>query len=89
MISVEKISRLLIKNWGNGNIILKNDLEKVHESSVLRLDIQKANSKLNWYPKWNAEESILFTANWYKEYKRGMPVSTLIKADIINYISSS
>ena len=88
MISVEKISRLLIKNWGNGNIILKNDLEKVHESSVLRLDIQKANSKLNWYPKWNAEESILFTANWYKEYKRGMPVSTLIEADIINYISS-
>ena len=86
IMSVEEVAQLLIKNWGEGNITLNNDAKKVHESSVLRLDIQKAVLKLDWTPRWNVEESISFTVNWYKHFKLGTPVANLIENDINDYL---
>ena len=88
IMSVEEVAQLLIKNWGEGNITLNNDAKKVHESSVLRLDIQKAVSKLDWNPRWNVEESISLTVNWYKHFKLGVPVPKLIEDDINNYLKN-
>ena len=31
------------------------------------LDINKANSELNWQPKLASKEAIEWTINWYKE----------------------
>ena len=86
IMSVEEVAQLLIKNWGEGNITLNNEAKKVHESSVLRLDIQKAVLKLDWNPRWNVEESISFTVNWYKHFKLGAPVANLIEDDINDYL---
>lgn len=42
-----------------------DELNKVHEATFLKLDCSKANSKINWYPKWNLEDSLSKTVEWY------------------------
>jgi CDP-glucose 4,6-dehydratase len=38
----------------------------VHEASLLRLSIDKAQAKLGWLPTWDFEATIERTAAWYR-----------------------
>ncbi len=42
-----------------------------HEAGFLGLDCQKAHAKLNWSPRLNFQESIAWTASWYKAWSQG------------------
>ena len=39
-----------------------------HETTLLNLQIDKAFRELNWFPKWNFEQTIQKTINWYKNF---------------------
>jgi CDP-glucose 4,6-dehydratase len=40
----------------------------VHEATWLQLDISKAGKYLNWKPKWDLEETVGKTVDWYVHY---------------------
>ncbi|RZK09898.1 MAG: CDP-glucose 4,6-dehydratase [Flavobacterium sp.] len=40
-----------------------------HEAKLLRLDISKTIKQLGWQPKWNSEQALTKTLEWYKNYK--------------------
>ena len=61
----------------------KNNSKK--ESKYLSLNIEKAESKLNWKPKWNSKITLEYTLNWYKKFYDGKDSSLLLKNDILNY----
>jgi len=63
---VEKLSSNLDQenNW-----LIDQNSENPHEANYLKLDISKSISKLGWRPRYKIEESILKTANWYKNWK--------------------
>lgn len=65
---VEEIARLAICFWGFGEIEFSASLKQPHETTILKLDINKVKSKLNWAPKLNSEESLRLTIEWYKNY---------------------
>ncbi len=73
--SVGDIVELMSQTWNTqqSKSDLKYEFEqphskKVHEARFLKLDCSKAQARLGWYPRWDAETAIQKTAEWYKSY---------------------
>ena len=60
-----------VKEWGCGISKQIALVDAPHESSVLRLSIDKAVHKLHWTPRWNLSEAIKRTSAWYKKFYDG------------------
>ena len=56
----------VLKHW-KGNWVDSSNPNDLHESKLLRLDIDKAASCLNWQPVWGFEQAVKETVNWYKQ----------------------
>lgn len=52
----------------SGNLVDASDPNALHEANLLSLDITKAKQKLGWYPKWDVEQMLEKTAEWYRRY---------------------
>lgn len=66
---VWSIAELVVKCYGNGNLLNISDPNAPHEANFLMLDISKAVFELEWSPKLDTLKSIEFTIEWYKRYK--------------------
>ena len=64
-LSVEEMLQLAIEAWGSGDYQIKKDLNQPHEAGLLKLDISKVKSEMNWMPKMNAAKTVKFTLDWY------------------------
>lgn len=67
VLTVKDIVKKIINYYGKGNVIIHPDT-KFHEANLLMLDITKAKTKLDWHPKYNANEAIQKTVIWYKNF---------------------
>jgi CDP-glucose 4,6-dehydratase len=68
--SVQEIVERIIKYLGKGKYVceLKSEnVEKLHETKILKLDSSKANNYLGWKSTLNIDEVIKFTCDWYSE----------------------
>ena len=55
--------------WGGENkIIVEENNNNPHEANLLYLDCTKAKKELNWQPKFNLDETLYHTVQWYKEF---------------------
>ena len=63
------------KNWEI------NSNEITGESTQLSLDSTLSRTKLGWEPVWNHEQSILKTADWYKNFLSNGSIKTLDNVD--------
>lgn len=68
-LTVETMVEKAIKIYGNGRYKIENQINQPHEAGLLKLDISKANEELQWLPKYNSDEAIKNTINWYKIHK--------------------
>lgn len=57
----------------------------VHEALILKLDINKAKTYLNWSPMWDINQSIYQTALWYLNYAEGKDMIDISLEQIKNY----
>ncbi len=83
-LTVEDLVKKAIQVWGKGNYHTPSDNKALHEAGLLKLDISKAASELQWKPKWDAAKAITRTLEWYKSSKTAK-ASELIDKDIIAY----
>jgi CDP-glucose 4,6-dehydratase len=67
-LSVEEMVKLAIKSWGSGRYVIEHQLDQPHEAGLLKLDISKVKSELNWAPKMMAGSTVNFTLDWYKNF---------------------
>ncbi len=63
--SVQELVKECLEHW-QGEFIIDNNANKLHEAGVLNLTIEKAIKELNWHPKWDFNITIKKTINWYK-----------------------
>ena len=87
-LSVEKMLKLVIKAWGNGTYKIETEDNQPHEAGLLKLDISKVESQLNWRPKMNAHQTIKLTIDWYanfKEDKKGL--SAFTEQQILSFLN--
>ncbi|RYZ96552.1 MAG: hypothetical protein EOP47_23645 [Sphingobacteriaceae bacterium] len=60
--------KLAINAWGNGNFEVVQNPDQPHEAGLLKLDITKAETELDWHPRTNATQAVQLTIDWYKAY---------------------
>lgn len=83
--TVWDVASEVIKNYDSGELKDSSDPNAVHEANLLMLNINKAKSRLGWYPRMNMSQCIELTVEWYKKYSM-MNVYTLCVDQIDKYI---
>jgi CDP-glucose 4,6-dehydratase len=66
-VCVEELVKNGINVLGAGGYQIVEDVVR-HEAKVLKLDINKAINVLKWHPKWNFDEGLKETFEWYNEF---------------------
>lgn len=69
VLGVEEILNLCTKIWGRGVVNIERN-NNLHEASLLKLDISKARTILNWDPVYNIKKAVEETIFWYKEFDK-------------------
>lgn len=69
VLTVWEIATAMVENFGYGELKDVSNPNALHEASILMLDITKAKTRLGWYPRLDAKQTISLTADWYKRYK--------------------
>jgi len=59
--------------------------DQPHEAGFLRLNCDKAKSRLGWLPRMNLDQALGWTVNWYQCFQRGDNVRALTEEQISNY----
>ena len=86
-LSVEQILNMFIQVWGSGTYKCEQNLNSPHEAGLLKLDISKVTNELSWNPKLAAEETIKFTADWYRNFDNDREnISNFTLSQIQNYL---
>jgi len=56
-----------------------------HEDQILKLDIAKARSRLDWSPRLHLGEALEWIVEWYKAYQTKKDIHELTLAQIARY----
>lgn len=83
--TVWDVATELIKNYGPGMLKDCSNSEDVHEANLLMLNINKAKSRLGWYPRMNMQKCMKLVADWYKRYKTENAYSLCVE-EINNFV---
>ena len=78
---IEKISQKL-----GERISFKVEKNALHEAATLRLDCNKAKTKLGWSPKINLEVAIEWVVDWYKNYVQNKNIRRYTEMQIENFM---
>lgn len=87
--SVEDLIKKLIHYSGNGSYTIDTFSSKPLETKMLKLDITKSMSKLQWHPVLDFEDTIQFTAQGYADQMRENDVYLMRKEQIGQYIEKA
>jgi CDP-glucose 4,6-dehydratase len=68
IVPVMTLTEKMVETWGSGEVKDMSDKEHFHEATLLSLDISKARHRLQWRPTLTLDETVEFTANWYKTF---------------------
>jgi CDP-glucose 4,6-dehydratase len=82
--TVKTLVESFIKAYGTGSWCDTSSPEQLHEASILKLNISKAQRRLGWSPTWTFETMIARTASWYRQMQCISP-SALCLDDIKAY----
>ena len=66
-LTVKELVQIAIKSWGSGAWQDVSNPAHVHEAGLLKLDITRSRSELQWLPRWDALQAIQHTIDWYKK----------------------
>jgi CDP-glucose 4,6-dehydratase len=87
-LSVEQMLKLSINAWGSGEYIVENEANQPHEAGLLKLDISKVATQLNWYPKMNAQQTVKFTLDWYSAFASNKnQINNFTEQQILSFIN--
>lgn len=74
--TVEEVAKVAKSIWQDIIIEFGKPEHNHHEANLLKLDNTKAISNLGWRPRWNTEEAIAKTIEWYRQYYLNGALST-------------
>ena len=65
--NVEILTKTFIEKIGIGSYEIASDAT-LHEAGILKLDHSRATKELNWQSKLSFDQTLQWTADWYKNY---------------------
>jgi CDP-glucose 4,6-dehydratase len=75
----------MVTKWGKGASWSLDKNNNPHEAGYLKLDCSKAATQLNWYPKWNLENTLESIINWHQHYISGKNMEEHCLLEIAKY----
>ncbi len=82
---VSWIADEVIRLWGGAASWEKVGEPTLHEAGYLKLDCSKANAKLQWQPKWNIQQALAKTVEWYRAFHQGEDMRAVTLRQIEEY----
>lgn len=88
--TVRDLVEEFLRAWGSGRWEPSDAPERLHEERSLQLSNERARGELGWRPRWDFEESVRRTAQWYKNFYAApsQPTRQLCLQDILDYESA-
>lgn len=74
MACVDAMAQALVKVYGAGTVECQADVRAPHEDQILLLDSTKARERLGWRPRLSLAETLEWTTEWYRDYRREAPL---------------
>lgn len=87
--TVLEVAKTIVAGFGRGSLSVTPGDGKQHEARLLQLNCDKAHQLLAWHPRWNVEQTLVMTTNWYKAVLEGAEVSTVTRKQLQDYFSST
>jgi len=87
-LTVEEMLNLAIKSWGRGEYTIDTDENQYHEAGLLKLEISKAVTELQWQPRMNAARAVHMTMDWFREFfERRENIKEFTTNQILNFLN--
>ena len=86
-ISVEEVVKNVKNYWDKIDYKIDEDLNQLHEASLLKLDCSKAHTILKWQAVWDNQTTFKKTVKWYKAFYEEQKILT--KFDLQEYTESA
>lgn len=83
--TVKNVAEAMISHMGDGSIKISQLQTQAHEANLLQLNCDKAQQLLNWYPRWEVDQSLEVTALWYKALADGNSAEKITRDQILSY----
>ncbi len=75
--SVGELATAVVKHWGSGHWVQPPNTAGEHETTHLRLSVEKSRAQLGWASRWSFSEAISHTVAWYLAHCRGASATDL------------
>ncbi len=66
----------------------RDEAAQPHEAHYLKLDSSKARLRLGWRPRWDFEDTIARTTEWYKARTEGRNMRDVTRHQITSYLAA-
>lgn len=84
-VAVETVVERAIALSGRALCWERNDLEHPREAEHLRLDSEKARTRLLWRPRWDLDTTLRAILDWHDAFARGCDMRAVTLAQIAAY----
>lgn len=82
---VVKVVEAMVAALGAGRVVCEDAADGPHEATLLRLDCEKARSRLGWRPRLKFQDAVSFTATWYAAWKRHEDMTDFTRSQIVEF----
>ncbi|MBI5438638.1 MAG: CDP-glucose 4,6-dehydratase [Nitrosomonadales bacterium] len=83
--TVQEVAESIVGRFGRGSVVIESASAKQHEANLLQLNCDKASQLLGWRPRWNVEQTLAATADWYKAVMDGAEASVVTHQQLRDY----
>ena len=85
-VTTGRLADIFCAAWGEGQTWSNQEEAGPHEASFLKLDCSRMKRTFGWQPRWNIEEAVSRTVEWFKIYASGGDVISCMEEQIRNFV---
>ena len=85
--SVHDVASALQKLVSRGRVKVQSNAEQLHEAGLLKLNCDKAEALLSWKPRWDFDQMISKTVEWYNVYYNNGDISQIYQGQIEEFFN--
>lgn len=82
--TVREVAERIVERFGRGRVEVAEAAAQ-HEAQLLQLNCDKASQLLGWRPRWNVENTLVATADWYKMVIGGDEAREVSRSQLHDY----
>ncbi len=84
-LTVGEVAAFIVSRFGRGEIKIPESVAHHHEAQLLQLNCDKAHQALGWYPRWDVQQTLAATIDWYRSVMCGEDAKVVTTRQIRKY----